>query len=92
MAAALGRPQGESDFSSSAASHRSAYFRFTRFRRLVVGAVHRLMRSLENRWGRVEKITQLDEGHTCRLRLKIAATLEVMNAVITKPSCASTSL
>jgi hypothetical protein len=61
-------------------------------RRLVIGALHRSMRSLENGRDRVEKIAQLDGGHTCRLRLKIAATREVTNAVITKPSCASTSL
>ena len=61
-------------------------------RRLVIGALHRSMRSLENGRDRVEKIAQLDGGHTCLLRLKIAATREVTNAVITKPSCASTSL
>ena len=59
---------------------------------LVIGALHRSMRSLENGRDRVEKIAQLDGGHTCLLRLKIAATREVTNAVITKPSCASTSL
>ena len=61
-------------------------------RRLVIGALHRSMRSLENGRDRVKKIAQLDGGHTCLLRLKIAATREVTNAVITKPSCASTSL
>ena len=61
-------------------------------RRLVIGALHRSMRSLENGRDRVEKIAQLDGGHTCLLRLKIAATREVTNAVITKPSCASTFL
>jgi hypothetical protein len=61
-------------------------------RRLVIGALHRSMRSLENGRDRVKKIAQLDGGHTCRLRLKIAATREVTNAVITKPSWASTSL
>jgi len=60
--------------------------------RLVIRALHRSLWSLQHRGDHVEKITSLDEGHNCRLCLKSAATREVMNAVITKPSCDSISL
>ena len=60
--------------------------------RLVIRALHRTLWSLQHRRDHVEKIASLDEGHNCRLSLKSAATREVMNAVITKPSCDSVSL